>query len=82
MSCAGVQIRGGWRGSACRAVAKYTLRGKQYCGAHLAVARDEPERFKEAGRAEERRVVREHRKVKLQLEARRQLDAFETTEGV
>jgi hypothetical protein len=80
MKCAGMVTTGARRGYSCGAVPKYTLRGKSYCGTHLAIARDEPARFGEAIKAEERRIVREHRKSRqAQLDAafkENQLDAF------
>jgi len=46
--CAGIRLRGGWRGHACGAVAKYDARGKRYCSSHYVVALKEPKRFREA----------------------------------
>lgn len=81
MKCAGVKVRGYWRGYSCGAVAKYKLRGKHYCGSHLAIARDEPHLFKEAIKAEERAALRRHRQEKARLaaeaEKEKQLDAFD-----
>ena len=84
MKCAGMVTTGYRRGYSCGAVPKYTLRGKSYCGTHLAIARDEPARFGEAIKAEERRVIREHRKAR-QAQAEeafktKQVDAFESIE--
>lgn len=77
VKCAGVKVSGYWRGYSCGAVAKCALRGKSYCGTHLAVARDEPARFKAAIKAEERAALRRHRQERAAQEAKNsQVDAF------
>lgn len=76
MNCSGVKVRGYWRGYPCGAVAKHTLRGKHYCGSHLAIARDDPKQFKEAIKAEERRIIREHRQKLKDAAKEKQVDAF------
>lgn len=74
MSCSGVKLSGGCRGTPCGAVAPYTLRGKSYCAAHRTIAAEAPGEFVAARATLGRKLVR---KAEQQAEAKRQLDAFE-----
>jgi hypothetical protein len=51
----GVRMHGHWTGYPCNAQAKYPFGLKHYCGNHLVIAMNEPERFAKAIATKERR---------------------------
>lgn len=73
MKCSGVDVGGHRKGEPCGAHAKFTLRGKNYCGAHHAIAQKEPGRFKAAIVCWEKAELRRIRK-------QRSLDAIKNTQ--